>query len=197
VEASWASFVTRSIVIDAVVRYFDPAEVYVGFFYIRYTDNASLSLQNVLEVLVKQAVEKHPICLQMAELLYEEHIRLDTQPTEDELLDLFQQFSQAFTAMFCFLDALDEAPHQVQFDLVEKLLSLPIKLFITSRPLNLLQAEFPTIQHFPIVASHRDLDLHINGEIQRSAQLRHVLDDGDASQRAEVVSLVKEKCGGM
>ena len=189
--------VNRSIIIDTVIQYFDPAEVYVGFFYIRYSDDAKLTVHNVLEVLVKQAIEKHPACLQMAEILYEEHVRLDTQPTDDELLDLLHQFSQAFTAMFCFLDALDEAPHGVRFDLVEKLLSLPIKLFITSRPLDLLQAEFPSIHYFTIAACDHDLDLHINREIQRSTQLRRVLEDGDASRKAEVVSLVKDKCGGM
>jgi ankyrin repeat domain-containing protein 50 len=150
-----------------------------------------------LEVLVKQTVEKHPSCRAPAEEVYKEHFRLKTRPTEEELLQLLRVFTTMVKASFYFLDALDEAPAPIQFDLLMRLSSLNVKLFITSRPLTILQAEFPDVHCFIIAAQDGDLELHINREIQRSPQLRRLLDKADPSWRLQVVSAVKEKCGGM
>ncbi|KAH6871311.1 hypothetical protein BKA70DRAFT_1488958 [Coprinopsis sp. MPI-PUGE-AT-0042] len=174
-----------------------PLCICVCYIYIRYSDNSGLTIRHCLEVLVKQTIEKHPSCLELAKRVYTEHIRLNTRPTEEELLHLLNSFTSVVAATFYFLDALDEAPPGIQFDLLNRLLSLNVKLFITSRPLKLLQAEFPDAHCFTIAARDHDLDLHIDKEIKRSPLLRRILDNSDPSWQVFVISTVKEKCGGM
>jgi hypothetical protein len=169
----------------------------ICYIYIRYSDHAGLTVRHCLEVLVKQTIEKHPDCRRPAQEVYAEHFRLKTRPTEEELFQLLKVFTTLVKASFYFLDALDEAPEPIQLDLLIRLSSLDVKLFITSRPLTLLQAEFPSAHCFTIAARDRDLELHINNEIQRSLRLRRLLSSADPSWRAKIVSAVKEKCGGM
>jgi ankyrin repeat domain-containing protein 50 len=150
-----------------------------------------------LEVLVKQTVEKHPNCRKRAQEVYAEHFRLKTRPTEEDLLKLLKTFTTMLTACFYFLDALDEAPEPIQLDLLIRLSSLNVKLFITSRPLEILQAEFPDTHYFTIAAQDRDLELLINEKIERSLHLRRLLKRADPSWQVKIVSTVKEKCRGM
>jgi hypothetical protein len=169
----------------------------VCYIYIRYSDDAGLTVRHCLEVLVKQTIEKHPSCRRPAEEAYAEHFRLKTRPTEEDLFQLLKTFTTIVRASFYFLDALDEAPEPIQFDLLIRLSSLNVKLFITSRPLTILQAEFPDAHCFIIAAQDRDLELHIDREIHRSPRLRRLLNSADPSWRASIVSAVKEKCEGM
>jgi ankyrin repeat domain-containing protein 50 len=168
----------------------------VCYIYCRYSESADLTVRGVLEILVKQTVERHPECASLAERAYARHVR-KTQPTETELLQLLRQFKGAFAATFYFLDALDEAPDRIQVDLVLKLSSLNVRLFITSRPLDAVQSRLPNAHGFLIIAQGADLDLHINQEIARSRDLSALLEKAGLSLREHIVSLIKAKCGGM
>ncbi|KAH6909411.1 hypothetical protein BKA70DRAFT_1275956 [Coprinopsis sp. MPI-PUGE-AT-0042] len=150
----------------------------VGYIYFRYSDNTTTTVRDFLEVLVKQTVERHENCLPNFHQIYERHIRERSQPSEPELLLLLQRFAEVMEATFYFLEALDEAPADIQFDLLEKLESLNIKLFITSRPLTALQALFP-------------------GEISRNTVLQTILGKGGPMVREKITSTIKKKCGGM
>ncbi|KAH6884728.1 hypothetical protein BKA70DRAFT_1339000, partial [Coprinopsis sp. MPI-PUGE-AT-0042] len=147
--------------------------------------------------LVKQTVERHPECLPIFDQVYARHIRERSQPSEDELSHLLSRVSELMDAMFCFLDAVDEAPPNVQFDLLQKLGALKVKTFITSRPLPVLEARFPGAHRFPILAQDRDLDLHITKEIARSPVLQKILDQQGQALREKITSTIKQKCGGM
>ncbi|KAH6901147.1 ankyrin repeat-containing domain protein [Coprinopsis sp. MPI-PUGE-AT-0042] len=106
----------------------------VAYIYFRYSDHTNATVKDFLAVLVKQTIERHPRYLPFLRTLYNRHIREGTQPSESELLHLLRLFTVLIEATFYFLDALDEAPPGVQLDLLEKLSSLNVKLFITSRP---------------------------------------------------------------
>ena len=92
---------------------------------------------------------------------------------------------------------MDEAPPEVQLDLLRKLSSLDVQLFITSRPMDALQARFPDCHKYPIRAQDHDLDIHINEEILRSVVLQDILDSRGPELRKRVTTKIKEKCGGM
>jgi hypothetical protein len=169
----------------------------VAYIYFRYTDGANLTVQDVLEILVKQTIERHEDCAAIAEEAYSRHVRENTQPTEDELLHLLYRFTGAKSVTFYILDALDEAPVRIQVDVVRKLASLNVRLFITSRPLKGVEARVPDAHGFQIVAREDDLDLHISKEISRSRDLQDLLDRADPSMRGEMVARIKKNCGGM
>lgn len=189
----------RSIVIRELEARAAAADgrICVCYVYFRYSDGADLTVRSVLEILVKQTVERHGDCALLAEQAYARHLCEKTQPTEAELLQLLQQFAATVKATFYVLDALDEAPDRIQIDLVQKLASLRARLFITSSPLDPVTVQAPDRHCFSIVAQEDDLDLHIAHEITRSGHLANLLERVGSSLRDEIVSMIKKKCGGM
>ena len=98
---------------------------------------------------------------------------------------------------FYFLDALDEAPPDVQIDLLEHLSSLNAKLFITSRPLKALAGRFPDAHHFTVVAQDNDLETHIMREVSRSPELQAILATATPGLEGRITVTVKQQCSGM
>ncbi|KAH6888320.1 hypothetical protein BKA70DRAFT_59764 [Coprinopsis sp. MPI-PUGE-AT-0042] len=188
-----------SIVINEVEARAEASErpICVGYIYFRYSDHTTATVRDFLLVLVKQTIERHADCLPIFNQVFARHIREKTLPSESELVQLLARFSQVIEAMFYFLDALDEAPPDVQFDLLERLSTLNVKIFITSRPLAHLDSCFPGAHRFSIRAQDRDLDLHISKEIARSPVLQAILNQGGPELRYKVTSTVKKKCEGM
>ncbi|KAH6892701.1 hypothetical protein BKA70DRAFT_1408267 [Coprinopsis sp. MPI-PUGE-AT-0042] len=188
-----------SIVINEVEARAEASErpICVGYIYFRYSDHTTATVRDFLLVLVKQTIERHTDCLPIFNQVFARHIREKTLPSESELVQLLRRFAEALAEMFYFLDALDEAPPDVQFDLLEKLSTLNVKIFITSRPLAHLDSCFPGAHRFSIRAQDRDLDLHISKEIVRSPVLRAILNQGGTELRDKVISAVKKKCEGM
>ncbi|KAH6911249.1 hypothetical protein BKA70DRAFT_55901 [Coprinopsis sp. MPI-PUGE-AT-0042] len=192
--------ILASIAINAVEAYAraSTTPISVGFLYIRYSDNARCTVRNLLEVLVRQTVERHPTSLSFCNQVYSRHIRENTEPSMEELFGLLKRFtSELTTRTFYFLDALDEAPSDVQLELLETLTSLNVKLFITSRPLKPLEARFPEACHFPIVAHESDLDVHIGKEMSRSMELQAIIADASPGLEGRITLAVKKKCSGM
>lgn len=190
---------SRSLVINKVeaLATASGGSVCVCYVYFRYSDASDLTVRSVLEILVKQTVERHPECMPLAEETYARHVYEGTQPTEVELLQLLGRFSQGILATFYILDALDEAPDKVQLELIKQLASLNVRLFITSRPLKGIESCVPGAHSFPIAAQGHDLDLHINQEINKSPDLQNLLKKAGPSLREEIVASIKDKCDGM
>ncbi|KAH6867196.1 ankyrin repeat-containing domain protein [Coprinopsis sp. MPI-PUGE-AT-0042] len=94
---------------------------------------------------------------------------------------------------FYFLDALDEAPSYVQLDLLESLISLNVKPFLTSRPIKPLEARFPEAHHFPIVARDSDLDVHIAKEMSRSMDLQAIIATASPGLGGRITLAIKRK----
>jgi hypothetical protein len=188
----------RSIVIEhlGVIHRGLGAKKCLCYVYFRYSERTEMTVRGVLEVLVKQTLERHPEFRDLAEETYAQHLREDTEPSEAQLLTLLRRFTEGMDVTFYILDALDEAPQKIQVPVVETLASLNVKLFITSRPLEAVQANFAGAHTFYISAQDVDIDLHFakitkfNPALQRLFHL-------DPSLRDEVLSTVKQNCGGM
>jgi hypothetical protein len=166
------------------------------YVFFRYSERGEMTVRNVLEVLVKQTLERHPEFQDLVEETYAQHLREDTEPTEAQLLSLLRRFTEAMAVTFYILDALDEAPKKIQLGVVEALASLNVKLFITSRPLEDVQAYFTEAHTFRIIAHDIDVDVHFAKIIKLNPTLRHLF-DGDQLFRDEVLSTIKQNCGGM
>ncbi|KAH6901113.1 hypothetical protein BKA70DRAFT_1230564 [Coprinopsis sp. MPI-PUGE-AT-0042] len=155
---------------------------------------ASLAIRAV----ERQTIERHPASLSLCNEVYAKHVREKTEPSTEELLELLKRFtSELMTTTFYFLDALDEAPAEVQLDLIESLTSLNVKLFITSRPMKSLEARLPGAHHFPIVAQDSDLDIHINREISRNMELQEIIATASPGLGGRITLTIKRKCSGM
>jgi len=172
----------------------------VCYIYFRYSDHTQATVQSLLEVLVKQTLERHPDCRPLFDEVYARHIVEKTRPTEDELMALLGRFT-GLMVTFYVLDALDEAPPSVQLKILQRLASLKLKLFITSRPLKAVEAHYRDdrlVHHFPIAAKDEDLNLHISEQISStsSPDLWAILEQ-EALLRDHVFASIKQKCGGM
>jgi hypothetical protein len=153
-------------------------------------------VRDLLETLVKQTVERHPASLPLCNKLYSRHVRENTTPSAKELLGLLKRFTSELVT-FYFLDALDEAPADVQHELLESLTGLNVKLFITSRPIGSVQARISGAHYFPIVAHEQDLDVHINKEMWRSTELQAILASSTPGLEGKITLTIKRKCSGM
>ncbi|KAH6907862.1 hypothetical protein BKA70DRAFT_1189345 [Coprinopsis sp. MPI-PUGE-AT-0042] len=191
--------VFASIVINEAQARAEASErpICVGYIYFRYSDHTTATVRDFLLVLVKQTIERHADCLPIFNEVFARHIREKTLPSESELVQLLRRFAEALAEMFYFLDALDEAPPDVQFDLLKRLSTLDVKVFITSRPIANLDSCFPGAHRFSIRAQDRDIELHIAKEIERSPVLQTILNQAGPSLRDNITSTIKEKCEGM
>lgn len=156
-----------------------------------------MTVRDLLEILVKQTYERHTGCRKYVEDTYSQHLREATRPTETQLLGLLRRLIASVSITFYVLDALDEAPVQLQRAILKALTSLDARLFITSRPLDDLQAHFAEASTFRIAAHNDDLDLYIKQKVDESVMLQSLLRRAPSSFREEVVSIVKTRCGGM
>ena len=87
--------VLASIVInDLEKRAAADSRICVAYVYFRYTDGADLAVRDVLEILVKQTIERHPDCGAIAEEAFTRHAHENTRATEAELLQLLRRFTR-------------------------------------------------------------------------------------------------------
>ena len=159
----------------------------------------NLTLKGVLESLLKQTLERHPECLALAEKIYSRHLREGTQPTETQLLGLLRQFTGRMKNTFYVLDALDEAHQKVRAAVVRKLSSLNAKVFMTSRPLESMEAVLPLVQvhKVKISAQDEDIERHVEEGIKESLGLINLLEQEGESLRQEILSTIKHRSDGM
>jgi hypothetical protein len=72
------------------------SQICVAYVYIRYSDSAEMTVRSVLEVLVRQTIERHPAFLPLVHQVYAQHLREGTQPTEAQLLGLLCHFTRHY-----------------------------------------------------------------------------------------------------
>ncbi|KAH6903975.1 ankyrin repeat-containing domain protein [Coprinopsis sp. MPI-PUGE-AT-0042] len=149
----------------------------VAYIYLRYSE--PLTIRDILESLVKQVIERHSDLIPFVEGLYAKHQRERTRPSQQDLTGVLAVFIKCGKLLFFVLDALDEMRAEDRPVLVNLFVSLGVNLFITSRPLETLQRQFPQAQVFNIAASPSDLDLHIKHFLRHSPDLVALLEGGD------------------
>jgi ankyrin repeat domain-containing protein 50 len=169
----------------------------VCYIYFRYSDRTEMTVRNVLEIIVKQTLERHPDCKDVVDRTYAQHLKEGSAPTVAHLLQLLRELAGRMTCTFYVLDALDEAPTRIQLAVVQTLASLHVKIFITSRPLEAVQAKFSQAFTITIAAQQADIDLHVAKAIDESASLQSLLKQEEPSLRGEIFFTIKRNCGGM
>ncbi|KAH6903969.1 ankyrin repeat-containing domain protein [Coprinopsis sp. MPI-PUGE-AT-0042] len=161
----------------------------VAYVYLRYSE--PLAVRDVLESLVKQIIERHVDLVPMVQGLYAKHKQERTKLTQEDLMGVLAGFVQHGKLLFFVLDALDEMRGEDQPILVRLLSSLDVKIFITSRPLETLQQQFPQAQVFNIAARPSDLDLHIKHFLRHCPDLVALLEGTKFEER--IVEAVHRK----
>jgi hypothetical protein len=145
--------------------------------------------------LVKQIVERHLDLVPVVAGLYRKHNAERTKPSQQELMSALQEFVNCGKSLFFLLDALDEMRSEDRPILLRLLDSLDAKIFITSRPLEILQQQYPGARIFNIAASPHDLDLHIKDFLRHCPEVMVLLEGTDFEKR--IAETIHRKSGGM
>jgi ankyrin repeat domain-containing protein 50 len=169
------------------------SNICVAFVYLRYSE--PLSVRDILESLVKQIVERHDDLVDAIAGLYTKHERESTKPSQKDLMVALAEFLTRGKKLFFVLDALDEMRVEDRPVLLRLLASLDAKLFITSRPLDVVQKQYPHAQFFDIAASQVDIALHVQNFLQHSPEVMTLLEGTDLEQN--LAKMIHRKSGGM
>ncbi|KAH6912492.1 hypothetical protein BKA70DRAFT_1097724, partial [Coprinopsis sp. MPI-PUGE-AT-0042] len=170
-----------------------PSDVCIGYVYCRYTE--PMKVRDILAALVRQLLERYRHLSPVVEPLYAKHDLQGTKPTQSELIDVIRKICSRFRIARLFIDGLDEALYDEQFDLLATLKTVHANFFITSRPLVRLEGVLPNVKMFDITAQNTDIELLVSQRIGRNPDLRKVLATDE--QRARVVKKICESSHGM
>ncbi|TFK18216.1 hypothetical protein FA15DRAFT_628136, partial [Coprinopsis marcescibilis] len=188
--------VMASILIDHLrKRAKNDKMILVAFAFCRYTD--SLRIKTILAAIVRQLLEDYPSTTAFVVPLYEKHRLRKTSPTEAELVEVLSAIftSDMFDKRFLFVDGLDEATSETQFDILDTLSNLPLNVLFTSRPLPLLKDVVPEARFFDIIVRDADIKRLIDEKVRSMKMLAKLLEqDG---MREMLFQEVLTKSSGM
>ncbi|KAH6912504.1 hypothetical protein BKA70DRAFT_1397653 [Coprinopsis sp. MPI-PUGE-AT-0042] len=170
-----------------------PSDICIGYVYCRYTE--PMKVRDILAALVRQLLERYPHLLPTVKPLYNKHDLQRTSPTQSELVDVIRAICKSFKIARLFIDGLDEALYDEQFDLLATLKSVPANFFITSRPLLQLNDVLPDVKMFDIAAQNADIELLVSQHIDRNPDLRQMLVADE--QRVRVIKKICQSSHGM
>ncbi|KAH6908183.1 hypothetical protein BKA70DRAFT_292500 [Coprinopsis sp. MPI-PUGE-AT-0042] len=168
-------------------------DICVTFVYCRYTE--PMKVRDIIAALVRQLLERFPHLLPVVEPMYAKHNLEKTKPTQSELINVIRDIYSRFRIAFLFIDGLDEALYDEQFDLLDTLKSVRANVFITSRPLVRLKDVLPNVEFFDIAARGEDIETLVSHHINRSPDLQRVL--AVYGQREVVIKKICESSCGM
>ncbi|KAH6879942.1 hypothetical protein BKA70DRAFT_1168325 [Coprinopsis sp. MPI-PUGE-AT-0042] len=167
-------------------------DICITFVYCRYTE--PMKVRDILAALVRQLLERFPHLLCVVEPMYAKHHLEKTKPTQSELINTIRDIYSRFRIAFLFIDGLDEALYDEQFDLLDTLRSVPANVFITSRPLVRLKDVLQNVEFFNIAAKGEDIELLVFLHISRNPDLRQVL-AGDEDRETVINKICESSCG--
>ncbi|KAH6903896.1 hypothetical protein BKA70DRAFT_1432862 [Coprinopsis sp. MPI-PUGE-AT-0042] len=190
----------KTILASIVTNYLEQLEeeaaggsICVAYVYVRYSE--PLAARDILESLVRQIIERHVDLVPAAETLYGKHKRERTRPGQQDLLRLLSRFTELGKTLFFVIDAVDEMPSEERAVTLGLLASLDARLFVTSRPLPLLQQCFPMAQMLEVTAHSSDIDLLIQDSLSRHPDLMVLLEDPNLGNH--IKQKIRQKSGGM
>ena len=129
--------------------------------------------------------------------MYDRHFLRSTRPSQKELLGVLNAIasSDLFDETCCFVDGLDEATSDIQFDLLEAVSQLPISFLFTSRPLPLLKDHVPEADFIDIIVQEADIERLIKDKLRGMKGLARLLENHGWNNR--IVKTILEKSSGM
>ena len=146
--------------------------------------------------------------------VHKQHYRNDSQPSYDELKNVFLAIIQQFGRIFLVLDALDECTLDQRKDLCDFILTIAnptvttptstsqgiVKLFVTSRKESDIEQAFqqksiPTIE-VEATKVNSDIEVYVKAQIELRLQ-NHSLRLRNIALKNKILSVLTKKAGGM
>ena len=144
--------------------------------YLKYNDPQQ-TLTNILATLLKQLVQERSTLPSSVRKLYESYGDTGSPPTLNDVVAALVSLLDLFTETFFIIDALDECRNEVRWGLIEKLRELDSSLciMIFSRFRGDINEELENFQRLEVKADKADIELFIDTQIQKNANLRRII----------------------
>ena len=191
---------SRSIVVDHLCQqkmlHPDGSSIAVALLYIKYNDPEH-SLNNLLASLLKQLAQDQESLPSVLKKLYERYGELGTPPSSADIIEALACCFDLYKDVYFVIDALDECTEDTRWQLVEKLRELDPKvcILILSRFRGDIEEELHDFERVEIKASKADIELFIDGQIQKNPNLRRIVGKSPSLRgdiKVEVVRTAKE-----
>ena len=142
-------------------------------------------------------MEHHPHIFPYIEAVYTKHLKEETQPHEQSLLELFQKLVGLFKQAYIIIDAMDEASDDTRDHLLRALLPIQANLLLTSRPSN-LSKHLPQDALFVYIdtLNQQDINHFVDENFRQSTRISDLL-EGSEECGKEICAELAEKSNGM
>ncbi|KAG2006881.1 ankyrin repeat domain-containing protein 50 [Coprinopsis cinerea AmutBmut pab1-1] len=169
-------------------------KICVIFAYCRYSE--PLTVEEILEALVKQFLECDPSLVTIVEPIYSRYkSRQKNRPTQVELLELLQTLETHFEIVFYVVDGLDEAIVKTRFDLIKAINRLRGRFALTSRPIRRLELGLPATKFYEVTPDPTDIVRLVEQKLEGDPGFCDLLDR--YGHREELIHRIENKCSGM
>ncbi|KAK2589553.1 hypothetical protein QQS21_012766 [Conoideocrella luteorostrata] len=168
--------VMSSIVVDHLYTKFgNDRDVAIAYVYCSYQPQQEQKPEDLLASLLKQFARRNPKVFANVKGLYERHVSNGSRPSLDEIIKMLQSAIKLFCRVFIIVDALDEF-HSSNYTNWKKILVLKkpwfasgahINLFVTSRSISEITAEFLGDVQKDIRAPESDVLSYVNDNIMQ------------------------------
>jgi hypothetical protein len=152
----------------------------IGFIYFKY-NSPEQTLCNVLASILVQLAQGQPNLPDHLRDLYQRCQDINIAPSLTDLSEALPISIEAFSEVYFVLDALDECSDEVRWGTVGRLRELSesqpkVRILILSRFLGDIGEELKEFERLEIKAHQDDIELFIDGQIQKSPNLRRAVE---------------------
>jgi Cdc6-like AAA superfamily ATPase len=187
------TILTAIVVEELFARFEIDGDISIAYLYCNYRRQHEQNLEDLFASLLKQFVQEQPSIPDSVKMLYDRHKDRRTRPSVDEILQLLQSVSAAYSRVFIIVDALDEC--QISNGCRQKFLSglvslqakCSVNLFVTSRPILSIEKEFKENSKLEVRASEEDVQRYLHEHLFRLP--------GFVAQSHELQEEIKTKIG--
>lgn len=154
-----------AIITDHLSRLKNSADTSIACLFCEHNERERQNAESFLANLVKQCLQDSFGNKAQAEIV--EFQTRNQKPNWNQLCEIFKGQISKFTRAFVVIDALDESPGygSIRQQLLPFLMSLPVRLLITSRYDLAIERNFKSAQSFDLEANDMDIRSYVSGPI--------------------------------
>ncbi|KAH8170601.1 protein kinase domain-containing protein [Sarocladium implicatum] len=190
-----------SLVIDSLeTRLSGHSGEVLAFIFCDYNNRASQSPLLLLRSILGQVLRRIDGLPQEVRAIYDLHKKYDTQPSQEQIIDLLGRVLVRFEKLYIVVDALDECSESesITLSLLSSILQLgnKVQLLCTSRFSSTFDTFFEKAARLEISARAEDVRLYVETQIPLQSRLsKHAR--ADPKLKEEVVNAIADESQGM
>ena len=153
--------------------------------------------ENILRSFIHQILAQRPKLLPLVWKCYSQHRFQRTEPTFDQIIEMFHSLVSSLAGVHIVVDGLDEiTDDKEKVTLLRELEKLPARVLIFSRPLDLHIKHLPSATQSTIEAQGDDIESFVMTSLLDHPSFQQTTHLRDAIIR-KIATGIRERSGGM